>query len=372
VDRLVRYARDLSTLLHNFVSFRDFYARKKAIFQAGTLYLDGRSCDFCVKVNDVAAHATVATLSGTYLVYCECHRKATGEKINIVAAMTGGDADGLMVGRNGVFYDRKGNDWDASVVKLVEHPISVRQAFWTPYRRVAKLVSEQVEKFAAARDKEVQDKAAANVADAGKAAEARATVPATPGAPAAPVAAPVAVAVAPAQPPFDIAKFSGIFAAIGLAIGAVGTAIAAVVTGFLNLKWWQMPLAVGGILLVISGPSMLIAWLKLRQRNIGPILDGNGWAVNARAKLNIPFGASLTAVAALPPRAERSLDDPFAEKQTPWVRYALVAIAIALGVSWYLGYTQTWLAMLKTPPAAPSAVPVASASASAGAPAPPK
>jgi hypothetical protein len=48
VDRLVRYHRDLFTLLNNFVSFRDFYRQEtKAIFQAGVLYLDSRSCESC-------------------------------------------------------------------------------------------------------------------------------------------------------------------------------------------------------------------------------------------------------------------------------------------------------------------------------------
>jgi len=146
------------------------------------------------------------------------------------------------------------------------------------------------------------------------------------------------------------------------------SALAVLFNGFISLAWWKMPLAIGGILLAISGPSMLIAWLKLRQRNIGPILDANGWAVNARAKLNIPFGASLTAVAALPSNAERSLEDPFEEKRTPWVRYALAALVVAAGVSWYLGYARTWIAMLKAAPAAPAA-PIASASS--GAPAAP-
>ena len=63
-----------------------------------------------------------------------------------------------------------------------------------------------------------------------------------------------------------------------------------------------MPLAILAVLLLISGPSMILAWLKLRQRNLGPILDANGWAVNARAKINIPFGASLTGMAKLPPQ----------------------------------------------------------------------
>ena len=55
--------------------------------------------------------------------------------MTIAAAFTAGDSDNLMVGRNGVFYDRKGRDWDATIVKIVEHPISIRQAFWLPYKQ---------------------------------------------------------------------------------------------------------------------------------------------------------------------------------------------------------------------------------------------
>ncbi len=230
VDKLVRYNRDLYTLLNNFVTFRDFYSRKKkALFQAGTLFLDGRSCDLCVKVNDAGAHAVVATLSGTYLAYCDVVRKGSNEKMIVAAAFTDGDSDALMVGRNGIFYDRKGRDWDATIIKIVDHPISVRQAFWMPYKRVAKLIGDQIEKFASARDKEVHEHAAANVADAGVSA-ADGTHQAV-GAVPAPAAAPAAAAPAPPAPPFDIAKFAGIFAAIGLAVGAIGAAIAAVATG---------------------------------------------------------------------------------------------------------------------------------------------
>ncbi|MBP8980633.1 MAG: hypothetical protein KBG09_05250 [Syntrophobacterales bacterium] len=320
VDRLVRYHRDLFTLLKNFVNFSDFYNRRdKALFQAGTLYLDGRSCDLCVRIGDMDKHATLATLSRTYLAYCRCTRSLGDggtEEMTIAAAFTDGDADYLMLGRNGVFYDRQGRDWDATIVKVIEHPISIRQAFWSPYKRIARLINEQVEKMAASRDKAASDKAQAGVAGGAQKLEAGAP-PAT------------------AKPPFDVAKFAGIFAAIGLAVGAIGTAIASVITGFMQLIWWQMPLAIAGIMFLISGPSMIIAWLKLRQRTLGPILEANGWAVNARARINIPFGRSLTKIAALPPGAERSLEDPFADKKSVWPK-VLLLIVILLALLYFL------------------------------------
>jgi hypothetical protein len=323
VDKLVRYCRDLSTLANNFVSFSDFYTRRaKAVFQAGTLYLDGRSCEFCIKVEDAAKHSALASLSRVCLVYCDCTRKGGGERMTVAAAFTAGDSDQLMAGRNGVFYDRKGQDWDATIVKIIEHPISIRQAFWSPYKRVGRMVGEQLQKIAASRAKTVEDKMAASALESGKKIE----------------------TAKPGPQPFDVAKFAGIFAAIGLAVGAIGTALASVVTGLLNLAWWQMPLALLGLLLAISGPAMAIAWFKLRQRNLGPILDANGWAVNARAKINIPFGTALTGIAKLPIGAGLALVDPFAEKENRWPYYlALVVLLAAAFLLWRYGFLSRWL-----------------------------
>jgi len=326
VEKLLRYCRHLHLLVNNFVCFRDFYTRKgKAMFQAGTLYLDGRSCELCVTVADPNRHAAIASLSRVYLVYCECVRRGGGEKTAIAAGITAGDSDQLMVGRNGVFYDREGQDWDATIVSIVEHPISIRQAFFGPYKRLARMVREQLQKMSAARARASEQRAAvAAIAGAERAAAGKPPVP-------------------PA-PPFDVAKFAGIFAAIGLAVGAIGTTLAAVVTGLFRLAWWQVPLVLVGVVLVISLPAVVLAWFKLRARNLGPILDANGWAVNARAKINIPFGASLTAAAKLPENAERSLVDPFAEKKRPWALYlVLLAAAAALLYLWRTGYLAKWL-----------------------------
>ncbi|MFH1810038.1 MAG: hypothetical protein ABIJ09_14930 [Pseudomonadota bacterium] len=338
VDKLVRYHRDLHTLLNNFVSFKDFYQPgEKATFQSGTLYLDGRSCDLCVRVEDAGKHSGLATLSRMYLAYCDCTRQGSSDKMTIAVAITAGDDDQILVGRNGVFYDRQGRDWDATIVKLVEHPISIRQAFWSPYKKIAKMVGQQIHKFAAAREKAVQDKAAEKAVVQTLDKKPDEAKPAT-------------------APPFDVGRYAGIFAAIGLALGAIATVLASVLSGFFKLTWWQMPLAVIALLLLVSGPSMLIAWLKLRSRNLGPLLDAGGWAVNTHAKINVSFGRSLTSLARLPDGAERSLVDPYADKKQPWALYLLLLIlAAAAGYFWYTGDLQGWIGLegapvVETPP----------------------
>jgi hypothetical protein len=307
LNRLAHYHRDLNQLCHNFVSFSDFYGRRnKAIFQAGTLYLDQRSCDLCLTVEDAGKHAAMAGLAGTYLAYCDCYRKGTGEKMQIVAAFTGGDSDNLMVGRNGIFFDRKGRDWDATITKIIDNPISIRQAFFAPYKKLVRMIEEQVAKRAAAADA---------AADAKLAAAAKATASGEPPKP-----------VEPPKQKID----TGTLAAIGLVLTTLLAALGGIFGKIVGLVWWQIPLAFIAILLAISAPSMLIAWLKLRRRNLGPILDANGWAVNARAKMNVPFGGALTGVAALPPGSQRDLVDPFAEKKSPWPKVIVVIILLIL------------------------------------------
>ncbi|OYU97488.1 MAG: hypothetical protein CFE21_04130 [Bacteroidetes bacterium B1(2017)] len=326
VDKLVRYYRDLFRLLKNFVTFFDFYTPgSKAIFQAGTLYIDQRSCTLCIRVNDMAKHDSMVALSGMFLIYCKCVSKSSGQEMIIVAALTNGDIDNLIVGRNAVFYDRTGLDWDATVIKIVDNPISIRQAFWTPYRKVSRFIETQVNKFAAAQDNKVQSQATESIEKKAAAADAHASKSvAAPSAPAT-----VNVNTAPPPPPFDVGKFVGIFAAISLALGAIGAAIASIVAGFMALTWWKMPLAVLGIIMLISGPAMIMAYLKLRKRNLAPILDANGWAINAKATVNISFGNLLTQIASLPLNSRVNLNDPFSKKGVPIWKIVLGAMLMA-------------------------------------------
>lgn len=318
VDKLVRFHRDLYRLLKNFVTFYDFYSNEeeRAIFEAGTLYIDQRSLSLCIRVDDMGRHNQLAGMSGMYLLYCQCKSRHSNESMTIVAALTDGDVDNLVIGRNALFYDMHGRDWDATIVKIIENPISIRQAFWAPYRKVAALIEKQISQFAEAQDKKVEADAAAAVDGS-------------------PLSNKPAEETKAPPVPFDIGKFVGIFAAISLALGALGTALASVVGGFLGLVWWKMPLAIVGLLLVVSGPSMILAWLKLRNRNLAPLLDANGWAINARAAVNIAFGKTLTQLAEIPAGASINLVDPFVAKKKPYLKYLLLG-GLVLGMLLYL------------------------------------
>ena len=134
-----------------------------------------------------------------------------------------------------------------------------------------------------------------------------------------------------AEPPPKPKVDTGMVTALAVGAAGLGGMIGSIVNGFLNLGGF-MPLGVIGILLLISGPSMILAWLKLRNRNLGPLLDANGWAINTRARINVPFGTSLTSLASLPPGSQRDLMDPYADKANPWPKILIFLIIIGIGI----------------------------------------
>jgi hypothetical protein len=317
VERLARYHRDLRTLLRNFVNFADFYSRDRdATFQAGTLYLDSRSTELCVRVDGANP---LAAMSKAYIAYCTCTRAGGGATMNIAACFTQGDSDYLFAGRNGIFYDRQGRLWYAVITSIVDNPISIRQAFWSPYTKFLRMIEEQVAKRAAAADAAASGKLASAAEKAANADKAK-----------------------PEPKKFDLALITG----IGVALGSIGTFLAAVFAKFIDLPAWQLPLIFAGLMLVISLPSMVIAAIKLRQRTLGPVLEGNGWAINGRVKINIPFGTMLTSMAKLPANAERSLTDPYADDSGRtlrlWVWGLVIVAALAVAAARYFVLGRIW------------------------------
>jgi hypothetical protein len=230
-------------------------------------------------------------------------KQGTGEKMQIAAMVSSGNRDNLIVGRNGLFYDRDGNDWDATVTKIVENPISIREAFWSPYKKVAHLIQDKITKAASDAEGKVSEKMSAAVEKPTEAA----------------------TNAAASSKKIDV----GTIAAISVAFTGIATVVGGLLQAFFGLGAW-IPLGIVGLILLISLPSMFIAWTKLRQRNIAPILDASGWAVNGNVRINIKLGSVLSHSAVRPKNSTLDLKDPFAQKRFPVKRVILLLILIAL------------------------------------------
>ncbi|MBO4469858.1 MAG: hypothetical protein J5740_05670 [Bacteroidales bacterium] len=330
VDKLMHLYRYFFEFLNNYVILGAFYSPTElAVFQAGKLYIDQRCLDLCINVADMGKHADMAGQSGMYILYCNCVSKSTGKTALIAAVLTDGDVDSLRVGQNAVFYDRDGLDYDATITKIVDNPVSIRQAFWSPYKKLARAISDRIAKSAAEKDAKATGDltAKANTTN----------IPTTQ------AEADAAKAKAPAENKFDIAKFAGIFAAIGLALGFVLSALAALFS-----HWYTPLIAILVLIIVISGPSMFIAWLKLRKRNLGPVLNANGWAINSKIIVNIVFGATLTSLAKYPKVATK--DDPYAPKKSPWPTIIIILLLLCgAGAALYFTNNLKWMGIERKP-----------------------
>lgn len=323
VERAIRYHRDLLRLLNNFVSFADFYnPDRDEMFHVGRLYVAARFCDLCVQVDNVDRHSLLSSASKLFLAYCELSDPATGRKRFICAAFTAGVAETLWVGRNGIFYDNEGHCWEAVIVKVVDGPIGLREAFWAPWKKMSMMISEQVRKLLAARQEAAMAAAARSVAESA----ARATGAAVPTPP-------------PPPPKMDGAAMASSVAAVGIAVGLLGSAVGGLLGTMSKLPVWKSLLGVFLVILAVSGPAVILAYFKLRARDLAPVLNACGWAVNRRIRITMLLGRVFTQEARLPPDAERMLTDPYADKNR--VRNLLIALLLTIGavvVLWWFGH----------------------------------
>jgi hypothetical protein len=315
VEKVLRLNAFLYTLLRNFVNMAHLYDPKAtAIFQVGTLYMDARATSLCFHVDDATAHAGQASTSKCCLAYCTLTRQGTKETRTICATFTAGFAKTLWVGRNGIFYDRDGKDWDATIIKVIDHSISLKEAFWDPWNKMAGMIGAQVRKVMAAK----QD---ATLLNAAKKIETTTTF--------GPVEAPKKA---------EGAAIASTAAAMGIAVGLISTAVAGFVSALSRMPLWKTAVGLVVLLLIISGPSMILTWFKLRARNVAPILNACGWAVNRNLRLTLKLGRIFTTEAMLPAHAERQLNDPFADDNVARNRLILIVILIVLvTILWLFG-----------------------------------
>ena len=296
--RALRFAAHLATWLRNYVNQANLYDTKgESVFRTGELYIDGRVCRLCFHVADEAAHAALAAKSKCCLLYAKLTRRAAGAARTVCAVVTAGSTAGLYVGRNGVFYDCDGQDWDAVVTRVVEAQVSLREAFWSPWAKIAATIAAQCRKFLSSCQATAADK--------------------------------VGDAAAPAPKPPDAT-------ALASGVAALGAACAGLIGLVAGLPLWKVLAGVAAIILLVSLPSVVLAWFRLRTRDLGAILNAGGWAVNRPLTFSVGLARTFTRRAPLPAGAAVARD--------PYARHGvlgcllLVALlgAAAAGVCWRL------------------------------------
>lgn len=335
VEKLLLYVRWIVDLANNFVNFSTIYRPGgHALVDRGSLVIDGRRLDFCVRVFDRGAHKPVASESLIFLVYAKVMEKeGGGETFEIVAPVTGGEKGRLRVGKRGVFYDNDGKDWDAEILEIVENPISVREAMFAPFRRASKFVSDKVEAWVASKAEAQQQglssatESAVTQAQEQAARVGEAPAPPTPPGPPAPPA------------PSEGLNVNTLILGGGVALAGLGAVLASLFNALTSLSGW---LAIFGVVGAVMASSALLAWLKLRKRDVSVLLEASGWAVNVHTNVtariarrfaytpDLPKGSSLDATDLLP-----ASDDEGGGGGALFVLLLLVAGAVAAYLHFY-------------------------------------
>jgi len=296
LESLCLLQRWLLELANNFVNFSHLYdPNQRALFEEGTLVIDGRELAFTMKVTNRAEHKQIAAASRIFLVYAEVISKVTApseERFELVAAVTAGQQGGISVGKRGSFFDIEGREWDARIVDVIENPISLWEAIKAPFQRIGKIAAEKAEQIAAKDTMAVEKLTQTGL-------EKITTAPLAGGQP------PPQPAAAPAQ----TTSVRDLLLGGGFAFAAVGSSLAFIIRTLSEINPLHAGMAVlglGGIVVISSG---LLGYLKLRARDMSAILEAAGWAVNFRMKLTRRLGRLFTRRPGLPKDAVKERRD---------------------------------------------------------------
>ena len=267
-EKILRYRRYLGEFLENYVTMKHLYDDGKlAMFQMGVLRIDGKEMNLCFHVENEASHSALSGKSKCCVLYLKLTRPSEGVVRSVCAVVTAGTIGGLYVGRNGVFYDYDGKDWDAVVTKVVEAQVSLLEAFWLPWRKLGESIASTVKKFLGDKQAAADAKLSSGVE---KAASAKSSDSAA------------------------SASLASSIAAIGIGVGFIGAAAASLMASLSRLSPWQIGGSIVALVLVVSLPSMLLAYFNLRKRDLGAILNAGGWAVNRPMKLSMKKSRDFT------------------------------------------------------------------------------
>ena len=129
----------------------------------------------------------------------------------------------------------------------------------------------------------------------------------------------------------------------GVAIAALGSAMAYITKTLSGVAWWQIALTIVGVLLAVMVPAGIAGLVKLRRRDLSAMLEASGWAINARMRLTFKQGRFFTSRPRLP------IGGMIARLWPLWTLLGLIlAGAIIYGI-WQ------WTRPVPPPPAAPQA-----------------
>lgn len=256
LEKLLLFHKHLVRFTNNFVNFSQLYdVDQRAMFEMGSAVIDGRWFNLALKVDDVAAHEKIAKASNIFVLYVEVTAEKSDKKFVVAIPATSGTRGNLEVGKRGIFIDIDGNEYNALVIKIIKNPISIREGVIAPFMRLWDFIIGKIEGMSGASEKELQKKTDALL-------KAPSSAGGVPGGPAA------------------------ILVGLSVSAAAIGSSFAFITKTLSDLSAKQVLLGFVGAVLFVLAPVMLVAVIKLNRQDLSSLLEGCGWAVNARMRFD--------------------------------------------------------------------------------------
>ena len=264
IEKLILYQANIIDFANNFVSFPHLYdTNRRAMFETGSLVIDGRWFNLAVKVDNRQQHCEVAKTSNMFVLYVQITPKPGQPTFEVAVPVTSGGKGNLCLSKRGVFYDVAGNECDAKVVHIIENPISFKEALLSPFRRLGRLLTGKIESITTAAEKKLDAQASVAISQA----------------------SPQPAASQPAAKQASGLAAGGLLMGGGVAIAALGSAAAYITKTLSQVSWLAIVIGITGALLLVMLPMAIVAFLKLRKRDLSVMLEGSGWGINAPMRL---------------------------------------------------------------------------------------
>jgi hypothetical protein len=273
LEKLILFQANLLRLANSFINFSDLYhPDRRALFEMGTLIMDGRRFTFSVKVADRALHARFSNTSNMFVIYAEITGENGAKLYDVALPVTAGTKGMLQVDKWGAFLDREGRTLNARIVQIVENPISFREAIAAPFKRLGRALMIRFGERSAEEEKRLES-ITAQTLERGRPAAAhtdrRTALP-------------------------FLANPGGVLAGGGIAIAALGSSLAFITRTLAELEWTTILAGVAGAAAAVILPVTAVAVIKLAGRDLSCMLEGSGWGVNARMALTHTLARTFT------------------------------------------------------------------------------
>ena len=94
-----------------------------------------------------------------------------------------------------------------------------------------------------------------------------------------------------------------------IAVAALGSAWAFIATTLARLSWTKITLAIAASAFIVLLPTVIVAFLKLRRRNLASLLEASEWAINEQLGVDARLSKLLTRSPKFPKGTRKERED---------------------------------------------------------------